>query len=316
MTQKILSTVVAAVIFVAGFAAIVAVSEPDEALPGDAVTDEALLEALAEIFPDAAEFTEFADADDVFVALDGEMEPVGYAAYGEGEGYGGTMQVLTGVGLDGVISGAVLMEHSETAGFVDDVTDPEFRAQFVGKSAADTISLGDDIDGVSGATGSAEGFTAGVRNAVDRLADLDDIAAPDDDGADEIAALVYEIVDEADDIAPHDDLDDVWIVTADGQTVGYAAFGIGEGYGGDMQVLVVADTDGVILGSDLLEHSETAGFVDDVTDPAFRERFVGRTGDDPIEIDNDIDGVSGATGSATGYAAGVRAALEAITEAR
>ena len=317
MTRTILSTLVAAVVFVAGFAGILAVSGPDEAVPENVVTDEALLEALSDIFPDAAEFAEYDGAADVYLALDADFEPIGYAGYGEGEGYGGTMRVLVGVDFDGVIVGAFLTEHSETAGFVDDVEDPEFRAQFIGKRAGDAISLGDDIDGVSGATGSSSGFTDAVRDALNRLADLDEIAAPDtDDDEDPVFALIYQIVSDADDLMPHDEVDDAWLVIADGETVGYAALGIGEGYGGDMKVLVVVDVDGAILGSDLLEHEESRGFVDDVKDPGFRERFIGKTGDDPIEIDNDIDGVSGATGSATGYAAGVRAALETITEVR
>lgn len=317
MTRTILSTVVVAVVFVAGFAGIVAVSGPADELPDNIVTDESLLEALGEIFPDAAEFAEYEDADGVYVALDSDFEPIGYAGYGEGEGYGGTMRVLVGVDLDGVITGTYLVDHSETAGFVDDVDAPDFRDQFTGKTAADAISLGDDIDGVSGATGSAGGFTEAVRAALDLLADVDDIAAPDDDDDDDpVVAMILQIISDADDVEPYDELDDVWIVVADGETVGYAALGIGEGYGGDMQILVATDTDGAILGSDLIEHSETAGFVDDVKDPGFRERFAGKTADDPIEIDNDIDGVSGATGSATGYAAGVRAALEAITEVR
>jgi Na+-translocating ferredoxin:NAD+ oxidoreductase RnfG subunit len=48
----------------------------------------------------------------------------------------------------------------------DEVRDDRFRAQFVGKSAADPIDAGEDIQAVSGATISSRAMAVGVKRAV------------------------------------------------------------------------------------------------------------------------------------------------------
>ena len=45
---------------------------------------------------------------------------------------------------------------------------PRFAKQFKGKGPDDKLSLGDDIDSVSGATSSCQAMTAGVRRAIRR----------------------------------------------------------------------------------------------------------------------------------------------------
>ena len=48
----------------------------------------------------------------------------------------------------------------------DEVRDERFRAQFVGKSAADAIDTDSDIQAVSGATISSRAMAVGVKRAV------------------------------------------------------------------------------------------------------------------------------------------------------
>lgn len=307
MMNRILSAITVVVVLVVAAGAILVADAglvPDR--PEGAVEDDAMLGRLGEIFPDAADFLRDPDVDEMYIAVDADGEHAGYAAVGVGTGYGGDMRVLVGVGLDGSVVGSVLVDHSETAGFVDDIRDPAFRDQFVGKSADDPVQLDDDIDGVSGATGSASGYTQAVRAALDRLADADRVEAPDDDP---VLVAAREIFADATDIVAHDTVDGVLVALDDETAVGYAVTGIGEGYGGDMKVVVGLDTDGMIRGAKIVSHQETAGFVDDIQDPAFREQFVGRSAGDELRIDVDIDGVSGATRSATGFAAAVRDAV-------
>lgn len=173
MTRGIGSTLIVAVVFVVGLLAVPAVHEATTVdRPEGAVEDEALLDVLGEVFPDAFAFVEFDAAPDVYRAVDEERQPLGFATVGRGEGYGGPMDVMVGVAPDGTVVGTVLMEHSDTAGFVEDVTAPEFRERFVGKTADDPVAIGEDIDGVSGATGSSRGFTGGVRAALNRIAEV------------------------------------------------------------------------------------------------------------------------------------------------
>ncbi len=312
MMNRILSAITVVVVLVIAAGAVLVADAgmvPDR--PEGAVEDDAMLELLDEIFPDAADFLRDPDVDDMFIAVDADGEHVGYAAIGVGDGYGGDMLVLAGVDRDGVVVDTRLVEHSETAGFVDDIEDPAFRDQFLGKSADDPVQLDDDIDGVSGATGSATGYTQAVRNALDRLADADRVDAPEDDPMMETA---WELFPDATDIEAHDSVDGVFVVRDGETTIGYAAAGIGDGYGGDMEVLVGLDTDGVIVGAKIVSHQDTAGFVDDVQDPAFREQFVGKSAADELRIDEDIDGVSGATLSAVGFAEAVRDAVGLAAE--
>ena len=65
---------------------------------------------------------------------------------------------------------AVTLERQEIVAYReargDEVRDARFRAQFVGKSARDTVRAGDDIVAVSGATISSRAMATGVRRAL------------------------------------------------------------------------------------------------------------------------------------------------------
>ncbi len=133
---------------------------------GEHSLDDSVREALTDVFPDAARFDAWEALEGGFVAVDQDDEPTGYAVVSEGKGYGGPMRLLVGVGSRGAVMGARLLEHQETDGFIDDILAPEYREQFTGKRADDPIELERDIDGVSGATGSARGFAEAVRAGV------------------------------------------------------------------------------------------------------------------------------------------------------
>lgn len=92
----------------------------------------------------------------------------------------------------------------------------------------------------------------------------------------------------------------------DGQLIGYAFIGEGNGYGGTIRVLVGVDevTD-EILNIKIIDHTETPGLGDRIEAESFRSQFVGKTVDDPIKLGEDIDLISGATVSS-------RAVTEAI----
>lgn len=96
-------------------------------------------------------------------------------------------------------------------------------------------------------------------------------------------------------------------VNDQGDVIGYAFVGEGNGYGGVVRVLVgVDETTDEILNIKVIEHSETPGLGSRVEEDTFRNRFVGKTVDDPIQINQDIDNLSGATMSARAVAEAVR----------
>lgn len=87
----------------------------------------------------------------------------------KGIGYGGPL--IVGIKVKRTEEGAslseiILLSHKETPAFMDRINNKKFFRQFAGDSVSSNFIVGDDIDAVSGATVSSEGFTAAIREAV------------------------------------------------------------------------------------------------------------------------------------------------------
>ena len=101
-------------------------------------------------------------------------ESVGYAITVSASGSQGTIEMMVGVDAEGTVTGVSIVSHSETSGIGTKVMDNEPTAsgvgvldQFVGKSAADgTLSVGTNVDAITGATVSTRGVTTGVNAAL------------------------------------------------------------------------------------------------------------------------------------------------------
>ena len=103
---------------------------------------------------------------DLFVGRDAAGALVGYAGVGRATGYGGPLQVLAGVGPDGAILGVTIVEQRETPGFFRLVRNSPLLASYAAYTIQDPLRLGEDLDGITGATLSAEGVAQAVRRAV------------------------------------------------------------------------------------------------------------------------------------------------------
>jgi Na+-translocating ferredoxin:NAD+ oxidoreductase RnfG subunit len=75
-----------------------------------------------------------------------------------------------GVGEDGTLRDVAVMVYREPHG--EEIADKRFRKQFTGKRASDPITLGKDIDAISGATISSRSATFAARKAVELAAFL------------------------------------------------------------------------------------------------------------------------------------------------
>ena len=101
-------------------------------------------------------------------------ETVGYAVTVSASGSQGTIEMMVGVDAEGTVTGVSIVSHSETSGIGTKVTGNEPTAagvgvldQFVGKSAADgTLSVGSNVDAITGATVTTRGITTGVNAAL------------------------------------------------------------------------------------------------------------------------------------------------------
>jgi hypothetical protein len=66
-----------------------------------------------------------------------------------------------GLNADGSVKQIEIMDYRETYG--DQIRDPKWRAQFVGKTSKSTLKLESDIKNISGATLSCRHITDGVK---------------------------------------------------------------------------------------------------------------------------------------------------------
>ena len=94
---------------------------------------------------------------------------IGYALKIVASGSQGNIEVMVGVDAEGAVTGVSIVKNSETSGIGSKVMSNENGVldQFIGKSAADgTLSVGKNVDAISGATVSSRGVTTGVNAAL------------------------------------------------------------------------------------------------------------------------------------------------------
>ena len=111
--------------------------------------------------------------DSVYEVLVGG-ENAGYAIKVVASGSQGSIEMMVGVDANGAVTGVSIVDNSETAGIGSKVMSNEALSngtgvldQFIGKSAADgTLTVGTNVDAISGATVSTKGVTTGVNAAL------------------------------------------------------------------------------------------------------------------------------------------------------
>lgn len=101
----------------------------------------------------------------------------GYAVEVSANGFGGAITMVVGVDSEGYVTGVSVISHSETSNIGTKVVASEtVLGRFTGMTHADgeiTVNKGDNrFDGVSGATFSSKGVTAGVNAALRAVAGL------------------------------------------------------------------------------------------------------------------------------------------------
>ena len=81
----------------------------------------------------------------------------------------GSIEMMVGLDAEGVVTGVSVVKNAETAGIGSKVMENENGVldQFIGKSAADgELSVGKNVDAITGATVSTRGVTSGVNAAL------------------------------------------------------------------------------------------------------------------------------------------------------
>lgn len=113
------------------------------------------------------------DIDELAVALDSSGTQAGYVVTATtSEGYGGDIQVMVGISVDGTVQGIDFLTINETVGFGLNAKEPEFKDQFVGRKVlafeyTKTGATGDSqIDAISGATITTSAVVDAINAAV------------------------------------------------------------------------------------------------------------------------------------------------------
>lgn len=133
---------------------------------------------FSEAVENTAEMSEAAAAaggtlDSVYEVLVGG-ENAGYAIKVVASGSQGNIEMMVGVDGEGTVTGVSIVDNAETAGIGSKVMANDALAsgvgvldQFQGKSAADgVLTVGTNVDAITGATVSTKGVTAGVNTAL------------------------------------------------------------------------------------------------------------------------------------------------------
>ena len=133
-------------------------------------------DSMKSLVPDADKFVPVEGEKDTFVAEKGGQK-VAYIIPTAPKGYGGPIKMLTAVKADGTVIDYAVLEANETPGLGDKGAKSPFKDQFKGKKAENLEvtkehGVKDKIQALTGATISSRAFTLGVKQAVEKAAQL------------------------------------------------------------------------------------------------------------------------------------------------
>lgn len=285
---------------------------------GSAQADERML-----AFPGAVAFTEEIPAENAdgaytyFEAFDDTNEVIGYVFKNGTPGYydDKDVVVLLGIDLEGKVVGNIPVDLQETPGLGSRVEEDEFRNQFNGQTGP--FEIGANVDAVSAATKSSDGYVASVNKGVKQFEEVkgkisglpaipageeakktpEQLAMPEAKSFSEVLSATAE----GGAFEYKEALD------ADGKVIGYLFFPVEKGYHGDIKSVIGVNLEGKVSGANIIEHTETAGLGSRIEEEEFLSQFAGLSLADEV---NSADAITNATVSSKAYFATVVQALE------
>ena len=221
----------------------------------------------------------------------------GYVFTTTAKGYGGALNVMTGIKADGTIDKVKLMDNDETPGLGSRTGEAEYTDQYIGKDA----SL-DGVTAISGATISSTAFKSAVTTAFQAYGQLAGV----DVGIEEPKSPEEQIF-------PETELTEISLEGAErayqAEDKGWLIVILAQGYSDasrPMEVYTGIGPDGKIVGVALGANDETPGLGAKVGEEEYTSQYVGK---------DNLDGIvsiSGATESSTGFHKAVQAALDLV----
>lgn len=132
------------------------------------------------VLPGAVSFLEsYKDGIKFYTGFDENNNKIGYVFSNEGKGYGGTINVMTGIASDGQIQGISILSHNETPGLGANITSDKFTEQFKVNAPKNGFSIikgesnkNGEISAITGATISSTAVTNAVNKSIEQFYSL------------------------------------------------------------------------------------------------------------------------------------------------
>ena len=210
---------------------------------------------------------------------------IGYCAVSSAKGYGGNVAVTLGVDMDGKIVGCQIGDtnFAETDGFGARWKEPARAEAFIGLSAYG----GDTIEAITGATVTSKAVLAASN---DVLKCISHVLGKDVEGD----VLAFGVKEEK----------PVQTVELTGDVHQGKAVGFGNG---EVTARLTLNDDGTIAALVIDASTQTPGFGTRCADEEFTAQFIGKSG--PFTLNENVDGLTGATVTSTAAVEAINAAL-------
>jgi len=115
----------------------------------------------------------FAPVTEAYVGLDASGAVVGYVFKSTPNGFSGAVEVVTGIDVNGTVTGLRVGSHKETPGLGAKAKDAAYYEQYNGKltdspiGVSKTAASGNDIQAITGATITSVAVTSGANASID-----------------------------------------------------------------------------------------------------------------------------------------------------
>ena len=239
--------------------------------------------------------------------------------------YSGNLTLMVGIDPNRAITGISVTQSGESSGLGARASEPEWRAQFVGKTGEVKITKdGGEIEAISGASITSRGVCEAVTSAfaaIDNVSDgpFDPSLVPPSEqpgvGDDlvEMGGVIPGFDGEATPVEYTGDDDTVLSISKAGD-MGYIVEVAPTGsFSGTLTIQVGVDTNGKVTGIGIIESGETPSLGGRASEPEWQAQIVGQSGTVAVTVDGgEIEAIAGATLTSTAVCAGVTSALAAV----
>lgn len=122
------------------------------------------------VLPQADQFVRSGSIWQAYQQQEGEERLIAYLGTGTAPSYGGPLQVIAAVDLEGKIIGSMVVDHRDTPSFFHNVAVSGFLSQLLGKSYQDPFQELRDVDAVTGATITSMAIARATQDVAVRIA--------------------------------------------------------------------------------------------------------------------------------------------------